>query len=193
MRWNPERRPLPAVAQPKMVTAMSEMCIPEPGEVIVFEYPTRNKVDRDPEYRTRRVIVREIYDLAESPPIDGEWLTRRPLIDRGRHLIVGFDLDAGREKSFYLEAMREFRTRCALCLALYDPIDGHRPGYCKGPYAPTEDDRYRMAATVRVFNELTADNQDVTHNVGSFPLLAEDWDRDGFELSTPHSYEKGQP
>lgn len=133
-----------------MVIAM--LYLPEPGELLTFEYPVRNRVDRPTEYRLRRIVVKEILDLREQPPVDSAWIVERPYTARGRHLVTGFDLDAKAERSFYLEAMRHAKRDTWITLGLYDPVtDDPRPLAAKGVYAPTEQDRAYMAAVLRHF------------------------------------------
>lgn len=87
--------------------AATMFSIPEIGEVIEFLYPAQNKFGVPLEYRRRIVEIREIHDFREfANPLTLEDFLRRPLIRRGKLLLIGQDLELGQQRRFYLEAMR---------------------------------------------------------------------------------------
>src|SRR5690606_30887632 len=58
-----------------------------------------------PRLERRRVLVERIRDLA-TEPLDPLTTEIDPLLDRGRLLVIGQDLDKKAERSFYVHAMR---------------------------------------------------------------------------------------
>jgi hypothetical protein len=85
--------------------------LPEINERIIFHYPETSHLfgRRQAKFRRREIIVRQIRDLVRSPLSVEEFL-RRPMIQRGRYLIVGTDVQSGQLRQFY-EASFEERLR----------------------------------------------------------------------------------
>lgn len=141
----------------------------ERGELLEFEYPERNLIGVPVVWRRRTVLVEAIHDMARTA-IDPRAVEIRPLIRRGRHLVVGYDLDTGRRRQFYREAMRHVRRRTWLQLALFDPCEEcprlRRP---RGPFAPTTKQRLFLTEVIRHYNRLTARRGDIWLNLGVFP------------------------
>lgn len=139
------------------------------GDLLEFEYPERNLIGVPATWRRRVILVEFVHDMVVTP-IDPRAVELRPLIRRGRHLVVGYDLDAGRSRSFYREAMRHVRRPSWLQLALFDPCEEEprlrRP---RGPFAPTAKDRLFLAEVIRHYNRITAQRDDIWLNLGVFP------------------------
>jgi hypothetical protein len=153
-----------------LVSAMPlSSILPARGEVLQFEYPEKNLVTQRPVWQPRCIVVEDIIDTTMSP-IPSRWFLRRPLIRRGRHLVVGCDLDKGERRQFYLCAMRGVEHSHWLSLALYDPCtEDPVPLYPDGPFAPTVEDRLYMAEVIEHYNRLTADRPDIWLCLGVFP------------------------
>jgi len=79
----------------------------EVGRVVHFEYPAHNRVDLPLEWVFRRVRIVS-YRFLAAEPLEAESILRRPGVRRGSVLIVGYDLDIGAERKFYLEAIRGY-------------------------------------------------------------------------------------
>ena len=139
------------------------------GELLQFEYPERNLLSVRPIWRPRTIVVDTVVDTL-ARPVPGRWFRRRPLIRRGRHLVIGFDLELGQRRQFYVSAMRGMEHSHWLALALYDPCaEDPVPLRPDGPYAPTVEDRLYMAEVIRHYNRLVADRPDIWLNIGVFP------------------------
>lgn len=119
----------------------------EPGSKIELTYPTQTLVESLEHLRRRRIHVVRVRDLVADPLTPAEFL-RRPLTQRSRWLITGFD-DASQEyRQFYLGSSLEYRSPGVLKIALYEP-GGHRPAYAiSRPFGPSKRDRIRMAQIV---------------------------------------------
>lgn len=48
--------------------------------------------------------------VLDVEPLDPLTIPRNPLLDRGRVLVTGRDIDKGEERSFYVESMREVQV-----------------------------------------------------------------------------------
>lgn len=143
--------------------------LPARGEVLQFEYPKRNLITERAVWRPRCIVVERVVDTA-STPVPAHWFRRRPLIRRGRHLVVGYDLDKGDWRQFYVCAMRGMEHSHWLSLALYDPCtEDPVPQLPDGPFAPTVEDRLYMAEVIKHYHRLTADRPDIWLNLGVFP------------------------
>ena len=139
------------------------------GDLLEFEYPERNLIGVPAVWRRRTILVESVHDTAVTA-IDPRAVQLRPLIRRGRHLVVGYDLDAGGIRQFYREAMRHVRRQTWLQLALFDPCE-ERPRLRRphGPFAPTTKDRLFLAEVIGHFNRITARRDDIWLNLGVFP------------------------
>ncbi len=78
----------------------------EPGMLIEFEYPSCNYRDIRLRFERRRLRVERVRNLADEP-LDPFTLEADARLARGSTLVTGLDLDKRRERSFYLESMRE--------------------------------------------------------------------------------------
>lgn len=148
----------------------------ERGELLEFEYPERNLIGVPVVWRRRTILFECVHDMARTA-IDPRAVEHKPLTRRGRHLVVGYDLERGRVRSFYVEAMRHVRKRTWLQLALFDPCEEQprlrRP---HGPYAPTTKARLFLTDVIRHYNRLTAKRDDIWLNLGVFPWEPGDGD-----------------
>ena len=79
------------------------------GKVIVGMYP-RHNFQGVPTYCERRQVLVEKVRVLRSEPLDALTPTINPLLNRGKTLITGTDLDKHAERSFYLESFRVWET-----------------------------------------------------------------------------------
>ena len=79
------------------------------GKVIVGMYP-RHNFQGVPTYCERRAVLVEKVRVLRSEPLDALTPTINPLLNRGKTLITGTDLDKHAERSFYLESFRIWET-----------------------------------------------------------------------------------
>lgn len=79
--------------------------VPRPGEWLDVLYPAHNRFGLPLEHRRRVIQCLAVRDLRREP-LHPESLERRPLLRRGRWLVIGWDDDLGEERAFYLEAMQ---------------------------------------------------------------------------------------
>jgi hypothetical protein len=75
------------------------------GDLLEFEYPERNQIGVRVVWRRRTILVESVHDMAVTA-IDPRAVQLRPLIRRGRHLVIGYDLEVGQ--------MRRFPDGCGL-------------------------------------------------------------------------------
>lgn len=139
------------------------------GELLRFEYPERNLISVRPIWRPRTIVVDRIVDTMAAP-VPAKWFQRRPLIRRGRYLIIGYDLDCEQYRQFYVDAMRGVESVHWLALGLYDPCaEDPVPLRCDGPYAPTVEDRLYMVDVIKHYNRLVAKRPDIWLSLAVFP------------------------
>lgn len=142
----------------------------ERGELLEFEYPERNLIGVPVVWRRRTILFECVHDMAMAA-IDPRAVQLRPLVRRGRHLVIGFDLERGGTRQFYREAMRHVRKRTWPQLALFDPCaDRPRLRGAHGPFAPTTKDRLFLADVIAHYNAITARREDIWLNLGVFPM-----------------------
>ncbi len=81
----------------------------QPGCAYSFDYPRHNyrQLPSDSEYR--KIVVTSIRDTHREP-LDQTTVPLNPLLQRGRWLVTGRDLDKDVERSFYLESMNNIRA-----------------------------------------------------------------------------------
>lgn len=80
--------------------------LPQPGRVCSFLYPRHNFHGILSRLEFRRVLVTAVRDLRQDP-LDSQTFQIQPLLKRGRHLVIGQDLDKNcAERSFYFDSMR---------------------------------------------------------------------------------------
>ena len=79
------------------------------GVRLRFEYPAANYLGVPPRWEPRQVFVERVRVL-DAEPLDPLTIPRNPLLDRGRVLVTGRDIDKGEERSFYVESMREVQV-----------------------------------------------------------------------------------
>ena len=138
------------------------------GSPLSFYYPERNLIGVPSVWRRRAILVERIFDTGVWP-IDPRAVELQPLTRRGRWLIWGHDLDIGKPRSFYLEAMRHVRQRCWLHLGIYDPLqDVPSLIGSRRPFAPTQKARLTLAKVIHDFRMLTSHRDDIWLNIGVF-------------------------
>ena len=147
------------------------------GEILRFDYPSRNVSTSEFVWLQRNLWITGITDLRKCP-LHPDSFIRRPFLRRGRWRITGLDLDIGEERSFYWEAMRHIDNQPALRLALFDPTDDTpQPKVGVGPFQQNPDDARYMREVIAQFNDSTH-RRDSCDAVGIFPV-----DGDDFTLS----------
>lgn len=81
----------------------------KPGRAYSFLYPRYNYQQLPAKTELRRIEVVSIRDIHEDP-LDPMTLPLNPLLNRGRWLVTGRDLDKDDERSFYVESMSNVRS-----------------------------------------------------------------------------------
>jgi hypothetical protein len=139
------------------------------GDLLQFEYPERNLLNVRPVWKPRIVVVHSVIDTLKHP-VPAEWFRRRPMINRTRYLVVGYDPQRGAMRQFYREAMRGLEHAHWLQLALYDPLNEQAP-LLRHPrrFAPTVEDRLFLLQLISRFHRTTAARVDRWMSVGIFP------------------------
>jgi len=79
------------------------------GKLLVGLYP-RHNFQGVPSYCERRQVLVEKVRVLRREPLDAITPTINPLLNRGKTLITGTDLDKHEERSFYLESFRIWET-----------------------------------------------------------------------------------
>lgn len=136
------------------------------GRLLTFDYPERNLIETAPLWVTRTLLIESIVDT-QRDPIDPLAIDCEPYRHRGRWLLTGVDLDLDRERSFYLESMRDFRADTWRQLGLYDPCESEPPFYRQGKYPPTRNGIDFMREVIQGFNDIT-EIRDLPHCVGIY-------------------------
>lgn len=136
------------------------------GDLLKFQYPVRNVISCRREWKQRTIIVESVIDTS-LVPVETRAFELRPLIRRGRWLIIGYDCDRGGLRKFYREAMRDVNKPAWLQLGLYDPCDEDDVWHPQlFPVPPIADARKWLAEVLRHYNRRT----DTYHNLGVFPV-----------------------
>lgn len=78
------------------------------GCAYTFLYPRYNYTGLPMRQEIRRVLIEAVRDT-QSEPIHEQTRNSNPLLNRGRTLITGFDLDRDATRSFYVESMSEIQ------------------------------------------------------------------------------------
>lgn len=81
----------------------------QPGRAYSFNYPRYNYRLLPTINEARRIIVGSVRDTLFEP-LDRSTESLNPMLNRGRWLITGRDLDKDVERSFYGESMRDIRS-----------------------------------------------------------------------------------
>ncbi len=79
------------------------------GQIVTFDYPAANYKGIPPRYEHRRMLIQRLRNC-DREPLDPFTFRVDPLLNRGRTLVIGIDLDKGEQRSFYFEAMRDLRV-----------------------------------------------------------------------------------
>jgi hypothetical protein len=79
------------------------------GKVLVGMYP-RHNFQGVPSYCERRQVLVEKVRVLRREPLDMITPTINPLLNRGKVLITGTDLDKQEQRSFYLESFRVWES-----------------------------------------------------------------------------------
>lgn len=143
----------------------------EVGQVVSFEYPTLNLIGETTEFRIRTVQVEQIRDISETG-LHPTTIQRRPMLRRGRWLIIGTCLDTNERRMFYFEAMRHVQRESWLSLCLYDPTNDDDPAYRHGMFAPTTSERQFLLKVLRAYSDVSEDRGGLPHALAVFPIEA---------------------
>ena len=79
------------------------------GRAYSFQYPCHNYLHLPKTSEFRRIVVSKVRDT-DRDPLDQTTSPLNPLLQRGRWLITGRDLDKQAERSFYAASMTEIHT-----------------------------------------------------------------------------------
>ncbi len=121
-----------------------------PNERIQIHYPETSLINSRPKWKLREIIVRKTRDLVTDPLSIEDYL-RRPLIHRGRWLIMGTDSQNGKLRQFYLSTTREQYRPVPLRVGVYE-ADSKRPAQILfRPFEPTVRDRIVLSRLVTRF------------------------------------------
>lgn len=127
------------------------------GERVTLHYPTVPLVGVVPDFVPRTFQVRSIRDLVTCPLSVRDYLDR-PLINRGRILINGWDLDHKSYRRFYLASSKEFRRESVLRIGLYDADQRQPFKVIDRPFAPTRRDRLMLAKRLIRIGQMETEN-----------------------------------
>ena len=84
-------------------------CPLRPGCAYSFQYPAHNFRGVLSNLERRRLLVLSVRDTAREP-LETATHNLQPLLNRGRYLVTGQDLDKKAERTFYAESMLGLRT-----------------------------------------------------------------------------------
>jgi hypothetical protein len=90
------------------------------GKVLEFDYCSRRLGEQGPQ-KSRRVLLRSLRDLRETPVFISAFLARPELI-RTLYRWEGYDFHCMGDRAFY----NPLGKPCALYVAMYDPLTGER-------------------------------------------------------------------
>lgn len=76
------------------------------GQILTFDYPAANYRGISPRYERRTLLVEELRDCG-CQPLSPVTYQLDPLLNRGRTLVRGVDLDKCEKRCFYVESMRD--------------------------------------------------------------------------------------
>lgn len=91
----------------------------QPGRAYSFDYPRYNYYELPVKSERRKVLIQSLRDTT-ADPIKTETISLNPLLQRGRWLATGVDLEKDCERSFYVESMINIK---ALANAESDPSE----------------------------------------------------------------------
>ncbi len=97
-------------------------------------------------------MVKRTRDLVAEPLTISDYL-RRPLIHRGRWLIVGTDTATGQIRQFYLSTTREQYRPLPLRIGIYEAGAKRPTKILFRPFEPTVRDRILLSRLVGRLNE----------------------------------------
>lgn len=80
-----------------------------PGRAYSFQYPRHNYRLLPATTELRRIVVESVRDVTTGP-LDRMTPSLNPLLQRGRWLITGHDLDKDAVRSFYSESMTDIQA-----------------------------------------------------------------------------------
>ena len=81
----------------------------QPGRAYSFQYPRHNYRLLPAKTELRRIVVKNLRDT-RGEPLDHSTPSLNPLLQRGRWIVTGIDLDKDLERSFYQESMTDIQA-----------------------------------------------------------------------------------
>lgn len=145
------------------------------GTVIEFHYPADNRIRVSTRFVRRRLLVRDLRDLAATP-LDPETVRRNPDLRRGPVLLTGYDWTREDTRSFYPTSMRSIVVPDirVLQLGFYDPLDGNQPPKLFGPlWTDSRAELQQIRRLVRHLSKLSAAKPSARLAIGVFPVTTD--------------------
>ena len=142
-----------------------------PGNVVSFSYPTDNRVQARTRLTPRRLLVERVRDL-DREPLDPFTLWLDPWLRRGRHLVIGHDLDRQARRCYYLDSARSLRLidEPVYRLGTYDRVDGTGV-LLRGPvFLDSLEDLAAMRRIMRHAYHLAGDRRQYSRAIGIFAV-----------------------
>lgn len=142
------------------------------GTVLEFFYPEDNRLRVKTRFLRRRLLIREVRDIAIQP-VEPEYIIRNPDLRRGPILLTGYDWTREDTRSFYPTSMRsislpEIRV---LQLGFYDPLDEVAPPKLFGPlWTDSRAELQQIRKLIRYLTKLGAAKPSTRLAVGVFPV-----------------------
>lgn len=144
---------------------MSPLIIP--GQTLELAYPAHNRFDVPIEFVDRKIQVYGIKDFGSGLP--AKYLIRRPMVRRGRILIVGIDQESQGRRKFWFESRHGARL-LEHRLGLYDPqAPGQLVDWVDRIYGPTEQEQVRMRRAALRWMELVREYGDIGLKLAVYP------------------------
>lgn len=88
-------------------------------QLLLLTYPENTDVQSTTRFIRRRLRVHTIRDLCKKPLTPREFL-RRPLVNRGRWLVLARDIDRRAYRQFYLASSKEFYHQPEIKVGLFE-------------------------------------------------------------------------
>lgn len=126
------------------------------NERIEIHYPNTTLVNKQPTFRLRRIAVRGIRDLVANPLTIEDYL-RRPLIRRGRWLILGRCEDTRQLRQFYLATTKEEWRELPLRIGLYEPFGSKPVQLLSRPFGATVRERILLSRALQMWSRQNFD------------------------------------
>lgn len=142
------------------------------GNVLIFSYPTDNRIGARTRLATRRVVVHNERDL-RIKPLEPVTIKLDPNRRRGQLLISAFDISLQRWRRFYYDSMRSIKIseQPLMRLGMYDTLSDREPRLFGRLWTDTRDDQAEVKRLIKLANQWLADHGS-GECVGLFPLVS---------------------